>query len=296
MSRIAPFALLLLVLVTACSSGGVAPEDVVLGLEVAVDAGSACTPVGSSRSCACSVVGAFEVCQPSGRWSKCFCPPPNLDAGPSAPEVAVAVGDVLDAAVGSDRGILADAHDATPETAVDAAVGMDVAVAVADDVPPDVRPDVPVDTGPPPCESNTYRCGTYTGQPYVERCVEGAWRPWQGCGGYDLATNRSGVCPAGESTCQFCTGRECAAMCATDLECAMRGFGRCDRGRCLYRGTVACRTLDDCDVIGLGRTPVACALNGTRTEYVCAGSGWCTADAMCPSGWTCNRANGHCER
>ncbi len=254
------------------------------------------------RACACPVVGAYEVCQPSGAWSECFCPPP--DAGAPAPDVAVvdapaprdAVAvDVLDAAVGEDRAPPLDAHDAAAVDAADAAVELDV-VAVAD-ARADAA-DVPIDTGPPPCTSNTYRCGTFSGQPYVERCVDGAWRPWQGCDGYNATTDRNSVCPTGETTCQVCRGRDCAAFCASDLDCLPLGLGRCDRGRCLRRGALNCRTLDDCDVISGGRQRIDCvaATFHGAMEMLCTGSTWCTGDAMCPVGWRCDGATGHCAR
>lgn len=156
--------------------------------------------------------------------------------------------------------------------------------------------DIPVDTGPPPCAANTYRCGTFSGQPYVERCVDGTWRPWQGCGGYNLSTDRNGVCPEGETSCQFCRGRDCTPLCTSDLDCLPLGLGRCDRGRCLRRGAITCTTAEDCDVISGGREPINCTSNAAGTERICAASAWCSSDAMCPVGWRCNAGDGHCVR
>ena len=299
MSRVV---LLFTLLVLGCSSGSATPYEDVPGLEVAVDAGPRCEPVGSMRSCACPVVGAYEVCQPSGAWSECFCPPP--DAGAPAPDVAVvdapaprdAVAvDVLDAAVGEDRAPPPDAHDAAAVDAADAAVELDV-VAVAD-ARADAA-DVPVDTGPPPCTADTYRCDTLAGSPYLYRCVAGSWQPLRGCGGYIMSSNRTGYCSTAEPTCRFCAGRDCTPMCAEDLDCLSLGLGRCDRGQCLHRGAVACRTLDDCDAIGGGRVRVDCVSTAFfgSTEMLCAGSSWCTFDGMCPAGWRCDRTNGHCAR
>lgn len=35
-------------------------------------------------------------------------------------------------------------------------------------------------------------------------------------------------------------------------------------------------------------------LKGAELHELCAGSTWCTGDAMCPVGWRCNGATGHC--
>jgi hypothetical protein len=262
-----PFALAFVALL-GCSSGGApAPDDHPL------------PPVDAFEAPDVVDVPTKDVSPDAGP------PPQDRETPRDAPDVQSV--DATDAPV--DLGVRDTGTSDTSsfDGGTDAPDGVDVQVA-----------DVPVDTGPPPCTADTYRCGTFSGQPYMERCVDGTWRPWQGCGGYNLSTNRNGVCPTGETTCQFCTGRDCMPMCSEDLDCAMRGYGRCDRGRCLHRGAVACATRDDCDVIGLGRTLVECTVApfyGTM-ERLCAGAVWCSSDAMCPAGWRCNGADGHCAR